>query len=130
MSVAHRLGAGRKQASHARLHTIGPAAGQTRLAIATTESRPIIHHGQTQSHTRQNVHELQLCGGVMLLSSYLAPTGPLALPRGVTRRPQVRPPWQLRQLKSGPAYTMASPRAFRGKIQSGCSCAGGMDALQ
>ena len=58
MAVAHRLGAGGEQASHARLYTVGPAAGQTCWAIAATESRPTIHHGQHQSLTRKNAIDM------------------------------------------------------------------------
>ena len=60
----------------------------------------------------------------MLLSSYQAPKDPLALARGFTRRPQVRPAWRLLHLKAGPPHIMASIRALRGKIHPGCSCAG------
>ena len=52
-----------------------PITGQTRLAIAATECRPIIHHGQHQSLTRQNSPRLlHSCAGEwMLLGSYPAP---------------------------------------------------------
>ena len=35
-----------------------PAAGHTRLAIAATESRPTMHHGQHQSLTRKNAIDM------------------------------------------------------------------------
>ena len=94
-------------------------------AIAATESRPCINHGQPQAFKRRDSAEAQLCGGRgCCREATQPPQAPLVLTRGYASITDGTPP-AIAATESRPCINHGQPQAFKRRDSAEAQLCGG-----
>ena len=107
-----------------------PATDQSPPAIAATESRPCINHGQPQAFKRRNSAGEQLCGGRECCQvATQPPQEPLVLARVYAPATDRSPP-AIAATESRPCINHGQPQAFKRRISAAVQRCGGRGCVE